>query len=37
MKKKHEILIDDPITYLAVAAREISHNPMDTPWDDTFF
>jgi len=30
-------LIDDPIASLSTVVREIGRNPMDIPWDDTFF
>jgi len=29
--------MDDPITSLVVAAREIGRDPLEVPWDDTFF
>ena len=36
-KRKHEVPIDDPITSLAVVARQISRDPLEVLWDDTFF
>jgi len=35
-KKKHEVPINDPITSLTVAAKEIGQDHMDILWDDTF-
>ena len=36
-KKKYEVPVDNPITSLVVAARQIGREPQEVPWDDTFF
>jgi len=36
-KKKHELPIDDPISSLSIVAKQIGREPLDVPWDDTFF
>jgi len=33
----HEVSIDDPIASLAVVANQIGRDPLEVPWDDTFF
>ncbi|KAK7327227.1 hypothetical protein VNO80_31592 [Phaseolus coccineus] len=36
-KKKQEVPLDDLIASLAIVARQIGRDPLEVPWDDTFF
>jgi len=34
---KLEVPIDDPIASLVVVVKQIGRDPLEDPWDDTFF